>query len=156
MQYYSLNNKSHKVSFEQAVVAGLAPDRGLYFPENITPLLASFFANIENLSHEEIAFEAIRQFVGDEIPEAELKRIIAETLCFDFPCVTVEDNVYSLELFHGPTMAFKDVGARFMSRSLAYFNRDEDIKNTVLATAPPVSPEVATSTVFFTSLSLLK
>ena len=80
MQYYSLNNKSHKVSFEQAVVAGLAPDRGLYFPETITPLPDSFFANIENLSHEEIAFEAIKQFVGDEIPEAELKRIIAETL----------------------------------------------------------------------------
>ena len=132
MQYYSLNNKSHKVSFQQAVVAGLAPDRGLYFPENITPLLASFFANIENLSHEEIAFEAIKQFVGDEIPEAELKRIIAETLCFDFPCVPIEDNVFSLELFHGPTMAFKDVGARFMSRCLAYFNRNKDIQNTVL------------------------
>jgi threonine synthase len=132
MKYYSLNNKSHKVSFEQAVVAGLAPDRGLYFPETITPLSDSFFANIENLSNEEIAFEAIRQFTGDEIPEAELKRIISETLCFDFPCVPVEDNVFSLELFHGPTMAFKDVGGRFMSRCLGYFNRDKDIRNTVL------------------------
>ena len=102
MQYYSLNNKSHKVSFEQAVVAGLAPDRGLYFPETITPLPDAVFASIENLSHQEIAFEAIKQFVGDEIPEAELKRIITDTLCFDFPCVAVEDNVYSLELFHGP------------------------------------------------------
>ncbi len=74
MKYYSLNNRSHKVSFQDAVVAGLAPDRGLYFPESITPLPASFFDSIEELSHEEIAFEAIKQFVGDEIPEAELKR----------------------------------------------------------------------------------
>ena len=132
MNYFSLNNKSHKVTFEQAVVAGLAPDRGLYFPESISPLSKSFFDNIENLNHEEIAFEAIKQFVGDEIPEMELKRIIADTLCFDFPCVPVEDKVYSLELFHGPTMAFKDVGARFMSRCLAYFNRNKDIQNTVL------------------------
>jgi len=120
------------VSFEEAVALGLAPDRGLYFPESITRLPDSFFQNIENLSHEQIAFEAIKQFVGDEIPEAELKRIIAETLCFDFPCVAVEDHVYSLELFHGPTMAFKDVGARFMSRCLGYFNRNDDKKVTVL------------------------
>jgi len=132
MQYYSLNNKSHKVSFQKAVVEGLAPDRGLYFPETITPLPDSFFANIEKLTHEEIAYEAIKQFVGDEIPETELKRIIAETLCFDFPCVQVEDNVFSLELFHGPTMAFKDVGARFMSRCLGYFNRNDDKHVTVL------------------------
>jgi len=132
MNYYSLNNKSHKVSFRQAVIEGLAPDRGLYFPESITPLPHSFFADIESLSHEEIAFEAIKQFVGNEIPEDELKRIIAETLCFDFPCIPVEDNVFSLELFHGPTMAFKDVGGRFMSRCLGYFNKDKDIRNTVL------------------------
>jgi len=132
MKYYSLNNNSPKVSFEEAVVLGLAPDRGLYFPESITPLPDSFFQNIENISHEEIAFEAIKQFIGDEIPEVELKRIIAETLCFDFPCIAVEENIYSLELFHGPTMAFKDVGARFMSRCLAYFNRNDDKKITVL------------------------
>ena len=132
MKYYSLNNKSHKVNFQKAVVEGLAPDRGLYFPETITPLPDSFFANIEKLTHEEIAYEAIKQFVGDEIPETELKRIITETLCFDFPCVQVEDNVFSLELFHGPTMAFKDVGARFMSRCLGYFNRNDDKHVTVL------------------------
>lgn len=132
MKYYSLNNNSHKVNFQQAVVEGLAPDRGLYFPETITPLPDSFFANIEKLTHEEIAYEAIKQFVGDEIPETELKRIITETLCFDFPCVQVEDNVFSLELFHGPTMAFKDVGARFMSRCLGYFNRNDDKHVTVL------------------------
>jgi threonine synthase len=132
MKYYSLNNNSHKVNFQQAVVEGLAPDRGLYFPETITPLPDSFFANIEKLTHEEIAYEAIKQFVGDEIPETELKRIITETLCFDFPCVLVEDIVFSLELFHGPTMAFKDVGARFMSRCLGYFNRNDDKQVTVL------------------------
>lgn len=132
MKYYSLNNKSHKVNFQKAVVEGLAPDRGLYFPETITPLSDSFFANIEKLTHEEIAYEAIKQFVGDEIPETELKRIINETLCFDFPCVQVEDNVFSLELFHGPTMAFKDVGARFMSRCLGYFNGNDDKHVTVL------------------------
>jgi threonine synthase len=132
MKYYSLNNKSHKVNFQQAVVEGLAPDRGLYFPETITPLPDSFFVNIEKLTQEEIAYESIKQFVGDEIPETELKRIITETLCFDFPCIQVEDNVFSLELFHGPTMAFKDVGARFMSRCLGYFNRNDDKHVTVL------------------------
>lgn len=132
MKFYSLNDKNHKVSFEQAVVEGLAPDKGLYFPENITPLPQSFFDNIENLSNEAIAFEAIRQFVGNEIPEGQLREIISETLSFDFPLVKVDDNIFSLELFHGPTMAFKDVGARFMSRCLGYFNRNDDKKVTVL------------------------
>ena len=133
MKYYSLNHNAPKVSFQEAVIQGLATDKGLYFPENITPLSADFFENIENLSHEEIAFEAIKQFVGDEIPETKLKEIIADTLCFDFPVVPVENGIYSLELFHGPTMAFKDVGARFMSRCLGYFNKDKkDNKNTVL------------------------
>lgn len=133
MKYYSLNHNAPKVSFQEAVIQGLASDKGLYFPEIITPLNASFFESIENLSNEEIAFEAIKQFVGDEIPETVLKEIIAETLCFDFPVVEVEKGIYSLELFHGPTMAFKDVGARFMSRCLAYFNKDKaESKNTVL------------------------
>ena len=132
MNYYSLNNKHHQASYQEAVIQGLAPDRGLYFPSQTTPLPQSFFDSIESLSNEEIAFEVIQQFVGTEIPELELKQIIAETLCFDFPCVPVEDNVYSLELYHGPTMAFKDVGARFMSRCLAYFNKDKEQNNTVL------------------------
>jgi threonine synthase len=133
MKYYSLNRNAPNVSFEEAVVKGLAPDRGLYFPEIITPLSSSFFQNIENLTNEEIAFEAIKQFVGNDIPEKNLREIINETLCFDFPTVKVEENIYSLELYHGPTMAFKDVGARFMSRCLAYFNRNNtDQKNTVL------------------------
>lgn len=132
MNYYSLNNKNHKVSFKQAVIDGLAPDKGLYFPENITPLPDSFFQNIENFSNEEIAYEVIKPFVGDEIPSEKLQEIINETLCFDFPCVAVEKNIFSLELFHGPTMAFKDVGARFMSRCLGYFNQNSEQKNTVL------------------------
>ncbi|MEO8253162.1 MAG: threonine synthase [Flavobacterium sp.] len=133
MKYYSLNHNAPKVSFQEAVIQGLASDKGLYFPENIIPLPQSFFDNIENLSHEEIAFEAIQQFVGDEIPTATLKGIIAETLCFDFPVVPVENGIYALELYHGPTMAFKDVGARFMSRCLGYFNKDKkDNTNTVL------------------------
>ena len=132
MNYYSLNNKNLKVSFQEAVIQGLAPDRGLYFPEQLTELPGDFFDNIENLSNETIAFEAIKQFIGDEIPENELKKIITATLCFDFPLVEIEENVFSLELFHGPTMAFKDVGARFMSRCLAYFNRNIEKKNTVL------------------------
>ncbi len=132
MNYYSLNNKNHQVSFQEAVIQGLAPDKGLYFPTSLKPLSEAFFENIENLSHEEIAFEAIKQFVGDEIPENELKQIIEETLCFDFPLVKVEDDLYSLELFHGPTMAFKDVGARFMSRCLAYFNRNDTKEVTIL------------------------
>ena len=132
MKYYSLNNKTKTISFQEAVIQGLAPDNGLYFPETITPLSTSFFDEIENLSNEEIAFEVIKQFVGNEIPDAELKNIINETLCFDFPLVSVEENIYSLELFHGPTMAFKDVGARFMSRCLGYFNKNNDKQVTVL------------------------
>jgi threonine synthase len=132
MNYYSLNKKSPNVSIQEAVVNGLAPDRGLYFPENITPLSKDFIDNIENYSNEEIAYEAIKQFVGDEIPTEILKKIISETLSFDFPVVQIEENVSTLELFHGPTMAFKDVGARFMARCLGYFNRNNNNEVTVL------------------------
>ena len=137
MKYYSLNHNAPKVSFQEAVIKGLAPDKGLYFPESLTPISSDFIDNIEMLSNEDIAFEAIQQFVGDEIPEENLRQIITETLCFDFPLVKVENNIYSLELFHGPTMAFKDVGARFMSRCLAYFNPEvsglkKGTKNTVI------------------------
>ncbi|MBP4142304.1 threonine synthase [Flavobacterium sp. P4023] len=133
MKYYSLNHNAPNVSFQEAVIKGIAPDKGLYFPETITPLNADFFDTIENLSNEEIAYQAIKQFIGNEIPEIILKEIIAETLCFDFPVIEVEKDIYALELFHGPTMAFKDVGARFMSRCLGYFNKEKkDSKNTVL------------------------
>ena len=132
MNYYSLHRKSPNTTFKNAVIEGLAKDRGIYFPENITPLSKGFIENIEQYSNEEIAFEAIKQFVGDEIPEVILKEIIKETVSFDFPVVKINENIGTLELFHGPTMAFKDVGARFMSACLAYFNRDNDKEITVL------------------------
>ncbi len=132
MKYYSLNRKAQKVSFREAVVRGIAPDKGLYFPENIPTLPGSFFKEIENYSPDEIAFEMIKHFIGDEIPEKELKHIIMDTLSFEFPVISVEKDIYALELFHGPTMAFKDVGARFMARCLSYFNRDNDNEVTVL------------------------
>jgi threonine synthase len=132
MNYYSLNKKAPNVSFKDAVIKGLAPDKGLYFPEYITPLPKVFFENIDNLSHSEIAFEAIKQFVSPEIPEDILKTIIEETLSFDFPIVELNENISTLELFHGPTMAFKDVGARFMARCLGYFNQNNTNEVTVL------------------------
>lgn len=132
MNYYSLHKKSPKVNFEKAVVNGLAPDRGLYFPEKITPLSKNFIDNIGAYSKEEIAYEVIKQFIGDEIPKDVLQQIIKETLNFDFPVVKIDDNISTLELFHGPTMAFKDVGARFMARCLGYFNRNNNHKVTVL------------------------
>ncbi|MEZ4792358.1 MAG: threonine synthase [Gelidibacter sp.] len=132
MNYYSLNKKAPNTSFKDAVVRGLAPDKGLYFPESITPLPKSFFDDIDNLSYEEIAFEAIKQFVSPDIPESILKTIIAETLSFDFPVVEINKNVSTLELFHGPTMAFKDVGARFMARCLGHFNKENTKEVTVL------------------------
>ena len=132
MNYYSLNKEAPNTSFKDAVIKGLAPDKGLYFPESITPLPKSFFDNIDNLSHTEIAFEAIKQFVSPEIPESVLKTIVEETLSFDFPVVKLNDNISTLELFHGPTMAFKDVGARFMARCLGYFNKDNTNEVTVL------------------------
>ncbi len=132
MNYYSLNKQASDSSFRNAVIKGLAPDKGLYFPESITPLPKSFFENIDNLSYSEIAFEAIKQFVSPEIPENILKIIVEETLSFDFPIVKLNDNISTLELFHGPTMAFKDVGARFMARCLGYFNQDNDKEVTVL------------------------
>ena len=132
MNYYSLHHKSPKTTFKNAVVEGLAKDRGIYFPENITPLPKDFIANISDYSNHEIAFEAIKQFVGDEIPEDKLKDIISNTLTFDFPVIKVDDNIGTLELFHGPTMAFKDVGAKFMAQCLEYFNHGNKEEVTVL------------------------
>ncbi|MDF0718083.1 threonine synthase [Muricauda sp. 334s03] len=132
MKFYSLNNQNIQASFREAVIAGIAPDKGLYFPESITPLPADFFEHIEELSNQEIAFQAIHQFVSDDIPDEALKEIIANTLDFEFPVVNIEENVATLELFHGPTMAFKDVGARFMANCLGYFSKGEKQDVTVL------------------------
>ena len=132
MNYYSLNKQAPDSTFKNAVIKGLAPDKGLYFPESITPFPKSFFNNIDNLSNTEIAFEAIKQFVVPEITEDILKTIVEETLSFDFPVVKLNETISTLELFHGPTMAFKDVGARFMARCLGYFNQNNTEEVTVL------------------------
>jgi threonine synthase len=132
MNYFSLNNNAPIATFETAVRKGLAPDKGLYFPEHIEPLEASFLDSIENYSDAEIAFQSIKQFICPEIPEYDLKQIISETLSFDFPVLEIDEGISTLELFHGPTMAFKDVGARFMARCLGYFNKDNNEEVTVL------------------------
>ena len=134
MNYYSLNKKSSNVSFKEALIKGLAPDKGLYFPEKINKLSENFIVNINNYSNEEIAYECIHQFIGNDIPESDLRKIIADVLSFDFPLTKLNDQISFLELFHGPTMAFKDVGARFMARCLEYFlkNQDENKSVTVL------------------------
>lgn len=132
MIYYSLNNPENTATFRDAVINGIAPDKGLYFPSTITPLPYSFFDKIEQLSTIEIAYEAIKQFVGEEIPENRLKSILTEVLDFDFPVIEIEENVSTLELFHGPTMAFKDVGARFMAKCLGYFSEGTNEEVTVL------------------------
>lgn len=131
MNYYSLNGKAPVTSFEEAVTRGIAPDKGLYFPEKISPLPDSFFENIEEMDDHEIAFKAIHQFVAGAIPDDELRAIIKDVLSFDFPVVEIEKNVATLELFHGPTMAFKDVGARFMARCLGYFSKQNENKEDV-------------------------
>jgi threonine synthase len=132
MLYYSLNHQSPKVSFKEATILGQAPDKGLYFPEYIPKVSKQFIDAIRSLSREEIALEIIRPYVDQSIPKNELEKIITETINFNFPLVRVTDRIYSLELFHGPTLAFKDVGARFMSRSLGYFVQNNPKPITVL------------------------
>ncbi|MDO6472720.1 threonine synthase [Maribacter sp. 1_MG-2023] len=132
MKFYSLNHTAPEVSFDTAVVNGIAPDKGLYFPEEINPLPNSFFEKIETFSNEEIAFKAIQQFVSGIVPDDVLKDILKEVLDFDFPVVEITPNIATLELFHGPTMAFKDVGARFMAQCLGYFSRSTKNEVTVL------------------------
>ena len=132
MYYRSLNGKSKKVNFETAVKNGLAKDGGLYFPENVKPLDSNFIKNIGNYSNFEIGYKVIKQFVGDSINKSDLKEILSKTIDFNFPVVKLEKNIYSLELFHGPTLAFKDVGARFMANCLGYFNKNKSKLNTVL------------------------
>lgn len=132
MNYYSLNHQSPKATFAEATVRGQAPDKGLYFPERIPQLDAAFIKNLHQHSKEEIGFTVMKPYVGNTIPDDVLQQIITETINFDFPLVHVSENRYALELFHGPTLAFKDVGARFMSRCLGYFNRNKDQHTTVL------------------------
>ena len=146
MKYYSTNGKAPLATLEQAVVNGLAQDKGLYMPEKIKPLSQDFFDNIENLSLQEIAYNVADSFFGEDVEAESLRKIVYDTLSFDIPAVKVKDNIYSLELFHGPTLAFKDVGARFIARLLQYFinreGRDEEV-NVLVATSGDTGSAVA-------------
>lgn len=145
MKYYSTNHQAPDASLEEAVVKGLAPDKGLYMPEVIKPLPQEFFDSIETLSFQEIAYRVADAFFGEDVPADTLKQIVYDTLSFDVPAVRVKDNIYSLELFHGPTLAFKDVGGRFMARLLGYFIRKEGQKqvNVLVATSGDTGSAVA-------------
>ena len=132
MQYFSTNRKSAHVLFREAVLNGQPDDKGLYFPESTPKIAGDLVRKLAARTNEEIAFDVIRPYVGGEIPEDELFRICSETVAFDFPLVKITERISSLELFHGPTLAFKDVGARFMSRCLQYFSRERSEKTIVV------------------------
>ena len=123
MNYYSTNGKAPQADLKKAVVKGLAEDRGLYMPERIEKLPKAFFDEMKNMSFQDIAYNVASNFFGEDVDADALQDIVFDTLSFDCPIVKVEDNIYALELFHGPTLAFKDVGARFMARLLGYFLR---------------------------------
>lgn len=145
MKYYSTNKKTPNVGLQEAVIKGLAPDKGLFMPEQIKVLPQSFYDNIADLSFQEIAYTVADAFFGEDIEADTLKAIVYETLNFDTPLVHVNDNIYSLELFHGPTLAFKDVGGRFMARLLRYFvqkQRQNDVK-VLVATSGDTGSAVA-------------
>ncbi len=146
MKYYSTNQKVFGVSLEEAVVKGLASDKGLFMPDVIKKMPTEFFDNIDKLSFQEIAYAVADAFFGEDVDAESLKQIVYDTLSFDVPLVKVEDNIYSLELFHGPTLAFKDVGARFMSRLLGYFIKKENkggLVNVLVATSGDTGSAVA-------------
>ena len=145
MEYYSTNHKTRNVSLREAVVKGLAADRGLFMPEKIPSLPSAFFKNIGQLTLQEISYAVANTLFGEDMDSSELKNIVYDTLNFDIPLVHVNGDIYSLELFHGPTAAFKDVGARFMARLLGYFNRTEsgDTVNVLVATSGDTGSAVA-------------
>ncbi|MBR5210733.1 MAG: threonine synthase, partial [Paludibacteraceae bacterium] len=145
MKYYSTNKKADKATLQQAVVKGLAADKGLFMPEVIKHLPDSFFENMKNMSLQEIAYVVADAFFGEDVDAESLKKIVYDTLSFDIPLTHVNDNIYSLELYHGPTLAFKDVGARFMSRLLGYFIAKEGQKevNVLVATSGDTGSAVA-------------
>jgi threonine synthase len=132
MLYFNLNKPSEKVDFRKATIQGLGSEKGLFFPERIPVFPMSWINNIENYPDEEIAWYVLNQYVGDAIPEKTLRKMVAETIDFDIPLIPVSANISSLELFHGPTLAFKDIGARFMSRCLGYFMKEGGRSVTVL------------------------
>ncbi|MBP9926995.1 MAG: threonine synthase [Cyclobacteriaceae bacterium] len=132
MNYYSTNNKNQKVSLREAVIQGLAPDNGLYMPEEIPGLSQSFFKTLQDKSLAEIAYNVSKAMLGDDLPESEIIEIIDHTIQFDAPLVSIEPGVQALELFHGPTLAFKDFGARFLSGLLGYFAEQQHKEITIL------------------------
>lgn len=132
MNYYSLNRQSPIVTFKEAAVQGQAPDKGLYFPERLPQIDKTFIDNIENISDVEIAFEVMKPYVGGSLNDEDLYHIVKETINFPIPLKNINSEIASLELFHGPTLAFKDVGARFMSRCLGHFLKHEQREVTVL------------------------
>ena len=138
MHYYSLGKNSPNVDFRTAAITGQAPDRGLYFPSNIPKFTAAQIERFKTLDKASLAFEVMKPYVGGTIDDTSLKEICAETINFNFPLVPITENILSLELFHGPTLAFKDVGARFMSRCLGYFSKEKKVNK-------PTTVLVATS-----------
>lgn len=152
MEYYSTNGQAPLATLEKAVVKGLAEDKGLYMPMQIHPLPQEFFDHIQDMTFQEIAFEVAKGFFGEDIPADDLRQIVYDTLSFDVPAVQVSPSqdgrgaIYSLELFHGPTLAFKDVGARFMARLLGYFNKKQGadrLVNVLVATSGDTGSAVA-------------
>lgn len=145
MKYYSTNGKADRATLHEAVVKGLASDKGLFMPETIKRIPEEFFNGIQDLSFQEIAYKVADAFFGEDVPADTLKQIVYDTLSFDCPVVKVTDNIYSLELFHGPTLAFKDVGARFMARLLGYFIKQEGNRqvNVLVATSGDTGSAVA-------------
>ncbi|MBQ0127795.1 MAG: threonine synthase [Bacteroidales bacterium] len=141
MKYYSTNGQAPMADLRKAVVKGLAEDRGLYMPERIPALPRSFFDNIQDMTFQEVAFEVANAFFGEDIPADDLRRIVNDTLSFDCPVKRVEKDIWTLELFHGPTLAFKDVGGRFMARLLQYFNKES--VNVLVATSGDTGSAVA-------------
>ena len=144
MNYYSTNGKAPIADLQKAVVKGLAEDRGLYMPERIEKLPKAFFDNIQDMKFQDIAYNVASNFFGEDVDEDALQDIVYDTLSFDCPVVEVKDNIYTLELFHGPTLAFKDVGARFMARLLRYFTSNTSHTSTTSSTSL-VNVLVATS-----------
>lgn len=133
MNYYNIKDRQEKVNFKTAAIKGQGREKGLFFPETIPQFDQDFIRDLHLYSDEEIAFRCMKDFVGDEIPEEMLRKIIEETISFEIPLKKINYRMYVLELFHGPTLAFKDIGARFMSRCLSYFLKDQKQKVTVLA-----------------------
>ena len=146
MKYYSTNGQAPIADLQKAVVKGLAEDRGLYMPEEIYMLPKAFINDMPSMRFQDIAYNVAQNFFGDDVDGDALQDIVYDTLSFDCPVVKVKDNIYSLELFHGPTLAFKDVGARFMARLLQYFIRMEGQQqevNVLVATSGDTGSAVA-------------